>query len=191
MTDIRHAVGLFLMLVWLSGCSSLLPSEREEALSPFDDYLDAEIRYSQAVTGSTTRAELFALGFDPLSEGNGKMLSFIDLRLMFVQPNVPIEYLPDGLLHCLEAKDRCVGYAFEFNKTDTQRVGNFWADAFNFRKKRELQGWAFRAVFVLVDEMLVHKVSNGEPNIRRYEVKRNPLGPLQGAGEFFSDQLRN
>jgi hypothetical protein len=34
------------------------------------------------------------------------------------------------------------------------------------------------------------KLSNGEPNIRRYEVKRNPLGPLQGAGEFFSDQLR-
>lgn len=190
MKDIRHAVSLLLMLVWLSGCSSLLPSEREEALSPFDDYLDAEIRYSQATIGTTSRSELFALGFDPLAEGNGKMLSFIDLRLMFVQPNVPIEYLPDGLLQCLQAKDRCVGYAFEFNKTDTQRVGNFWADAFNFRKKRELQGWIFRAVFVLVDDMLVHKVSNGEPNIRRFEVKRNPLGPLQGAGEFFSDQLR-
>ncbi|HSC82204.1 MAG TPA: hypothetical protein VLC30_01175, partial [Pseudomonas sp.] len=48
----------------------------------------------------------------------------------------------------------------------------------------------FRAVFVLVDDTLVHKVSNGEPNIRRFEVKRNPLGPLQGAGEFFSDQLK-
>ena len=190
MTDTRHAVGLLLMLAWLSGCSSLLPSEREEALSPFDDYLDAEIRYSQVAAGITTRSELFALGFDPLAEGNGKMLSFIDLRLMFVQPNVPIDYLPEGLLRCLEAKDRCVGYAFEFNKTDSKRVGNFWADIFNFRKKRELQGWVFRAVFVLVDDVLVHKVSNGEPNIRRYEVKRNPLGPLQGAGEFLSDQLK-
>lgn len=177
-------------LACLSGCSSLLPSERAEALSPFNDYLDAEIRYAQAQTGTTTRAELFSLGFDPLAQGNGKMLSFIDLRLMFVQPNVPISYLPDGLIQCLEAKDRCIGYAFDFNKTDTQRVGNFWADVLNFRKKRELQGWAFRAVFVLVDDTLVHKVSNGEPNIRRYEVKRNPLGPLQGAGEFFSDQLK-
>ena len=174
----------------LAGCGSLLPSERAEVLSPFNDYLDAEIRYSQAQPGTTTRSELFSLGFDPLSQGNGKMLSFIDLRVMFVQPNVPIEYLPDGLLKCLEAKDRCIGYAFDFNKTDTQRVGSFWADVFNFRKKRELQGWAFRAVFVLVDDTLVHKVSNGEPNIRRYEVKRNPLGPLQGAGEFFSDQLK-
>ena len=177
-------------LVCLPGCGSLLPSEQAEVLSPFNDYLDAEIRYSQAQPGTTTRSELFSLGFDPLAQGNGKMLSFIDLRLMFVQPNVPISDLPDGLIQCLEAKDRCIGYAFDFNKTDTQRVGNFWADVFNFRKKRELQGWAFRAVFVLVDDTLVHKVSNGEPNIRRYEVKRNPLGPLQGAGEFFSDQLK-
>ncbi|MBS7661519.1 hypothetical protein I0D00_06080 [Pseudomonas lalucatii] len=183
-------VAVIVSLVFLHGCSSLLPSERVEVQSPFGDYLDAEIRYSQAIPGRTSRSELFSLGFDPLAEGNGKMLSFIDVRLMFVQPNVPIDYLPDGLMECLEAKDRCVGYAFEFNKTDTQRVGSFWADVFNFRKQRELQGWTFRAVFVLVDDKLVHKVSNGEPNIRHFEVKRNPLGPLQGAGEFFSDQLK-
>ncbi len=177
-------------LICLNGCGSLLPSERAEVQSPFIDYLDAEMRYSQAVPGMTRRSELFSLGFDPLTQGNGKMLSFIDVRLMFVQPNIPINYLPDGLVQCLEAKDRCVGYAFEFTKTDTQRVGSFWADIFNFRKQRALQGWSFRAVFVLVDDTLVHKVSNGEPNIRRFEVKRNPLGPLQGAGEYFSDQLK-
>ena len=66
------------------------------------------------------------LGFDPLTQGNGKMLSFIDVRLMFVQPNIPIEYLPNGLVQCLEAKDRCIGYAFEFTKSDTKRVGSFW-----------------------------------------------------------------
>lgn len=183
-------VGLVLLSLGVPGCSSLLPSERAESLSPFGDYLDAEMRYSQAVPGLTNRSELFSLGFDPLAHGNGKMLSFIDIRLMFVQPNIPITYLPDGLVKCLEAKDHCIGYAFEFTKTDTQRVGSFWADIFNFRKKREMNGWAFRAVFVLVDDKLVHKVSNGEPNIRRLEVKRNPLGPLQGAGEFFSDQLK-
>ncbi len=189
MRGTHRMLWLFLTLM-LGGCGSLLPSERAEVLSPFNDYLDAELRYAQAVPGTTSRSELFSLGFDPLASGNGKMLSFIDLRVMFVQPNVPIAYLPDGLVKCLEAKDRCVGYAFDFNKTDTQRVGSFWADVLNFRKKRELQGWAFRAVFVMVDDTLVHKVSNGEPNIRRYEVKRNPLGPLQGAGEFFSDQLK-
>ena len=184
-----RCMSLLLPLLLLTGCTSLLPSQRAEVVSPFGDYTDTEIRYAQAEPGRTTRSELFSLGFDPLAQGNGKMLSFIDLRLMFVQPNVPIEYLPDGMLRCLEAKDRCIGYAFEFNKTDTQRVGNFWADVLNFRKTRELKGWTFRAVFVLVDDVLVHKVSNGEPNIRRYEVKRNPLGPLQGGGEFILDQL--
>ncbi len=182
--------GLLSLSLLLAGCSSLLPSERAEILSPFNDYLDAEARYAQAVPGKTSQAQLFALGFDPLAEGNGRMLSFLDVRLLFVQPNIPIDYLPTGLLQCLEAKERCLGYSFDFNKSDSQRIGNFWADAFNFRKHREIHGWAFRAVFVLVDGQLVHKVSSGEPNIRRYEVKRNPLGPLQGAGEFFSDQLK-
>ena len=89
------------------------------------------------------------------------MLSFIDVRLLFVQPNIPLDYLPDGLLQCLQAKDRCIGYAFDFNKTDTQRVGSFWADAFNFRKQRELHGWSFRAVFVLVDDVLTSGATTG------------------------------
>lgn len=185
-----RVASLMFSVVSLAGCSSLLPSEHTEVISPFGDYLDTEIRYSQAVPDLTSRAELFSLGFDPLIQGNGRMLSFVDVRLMFVQPNVPLDYLPDGLMKCLEAKDRCVGYAFEFSQSETLRVGNFWADVFNFRKKRELNGWAFRAVFVLVDDKLVHKVSSGEPHIRRFEVKRNPLGPVQGAGEFFSDQLK-
>ncbi|MFI8483077.1 hypothetical protein ACIGCM_21180 [Pseudomonas sp. NPDC078700] len=181
---------LVVTLVLVQGCGTLLPSERTEVHSAFSDYLDAEQRYKQATPGKTTRSELFALGFDPLVQGNGKMLSFIDVRLMFVQPNVPIDYLPDGLIACLEAKDRCIAYAFDFTRTNTQRVGSFWADVFNFQKQREMQGWEFRAVFVMIDDVLVHKVSNGEPNIRRFEVKHNPLGPLQGAGEFFSDQLK-
>lgn len=180
---------LFAMLLVLAGCASLLPSERAEALSPFHEYADAEKRFAQAIPGQTTRHDLAKLGFDPLSGGNGRMLSFIDVRLLFVQPNVPITYLPDGLLQCLEAKERCSGYSFEFSQSHSERVGSFWADLFNFRKKRQIQSWRFQALFVLVDDVLVHKVSSGEPNIRRYESKKNPLGPLQGAGDFIMDQL--
>ena len=186
----RYSVLSLLALFLLSGCTSLLPSERAEVSSAFRDYLDAETSFARATPGKTTRSELFSLGFDPLNGGNGRMLSFLDVRMLFVQPNVPIDYLPDSLVSCLQAKERCSGYAFEFNQTDTQRTGSFWADVLNFRKNREVRGWAFRAVFVLVDDTLVHKVSNGEPQIRRLQVERNPLGPLQGAGEYFSDQLR-
>ncbi len=95
----------------LSACGSLLPSERAEVQSPFLDYQDAQSRYNQVDPGKTTKSQLYALGFDPLSQGNAKMLSFIDVRLLFVQPNIPIDYLPDGLVTCLQAKDRCIGYA--------------------------------------------------------------------------------
>ncbi|HEY8329980.1 MAG TPA: hypothetical protein VIO83_01430 [Pseudomonas sp.] len=181
---------LLSMTALLSACGSLLPSEQATVSSVFRDYGDAESRYSQAVPGVTNRPELFSLGFDPLANGNGRLLSFLDVRTMFIQPNIPIDYLPDSLVTCLQAKERCTGYAFEFTQTDTQRVGSFWADVLNFRKNREMKGWTFRAVFVLVDDKLVHKVSNGEPQIRRMQVERNPLGPLQGAGEYLSDQLK-
>jgi len=187
---ISTGIPLGLILALLAGCSSLLPSERAEVGSTFRDYLDAETGFARAIPGQTTRSELFALGFDPVNGGNGRLLSFLDVRMMFVQPNVPIDYLPDSLVVCLQAKERCSGYAFEYTQTDSQRVGSFWADVFNFRKNRQVHGWNFRAVFVLVDDVLVHKISNGEPQIRRFEVQRNPLGPLQGAGEFFSDQLK-
>lgn len=183
-------LGMLGTCLMLGACGSLLPSERAEVQSPFIDYQDAEHRYEQVVPGRTTRSQLLSLGFDPLTQGNAKMLSFIDVRLLFVQPNIPIDYLPHGLVTCLQAKDRCIGYSFDFNKTDSQRIGSFWADMFNFRKRRQVQGWSFRPVFVLIDDVVVHKVSNGEPNIRRVEDKKNPLGPLQGAGEYFSDKLK-
>ena len=43
---------------------------------------------------------------------------------------------------------------------------------------------------MLVGDTVVHKLYNGEPRINRYEVKRNPLGPLQGVGDVFVDQVR-
>ena len=40
----KCCTGLLCLLMLLAGCSSLLPSERAELLSPFGDYLDAEAR---------------------------------------------------------------------------------------------------------------------------------------------------
>ena len=178
------------LLLLAGGCSSLLPSEQAEVGTMFRDYDDAQAAYDRVEPGKTTRSELFTLGFDPLRGGNGRLLSFLDVRTLFVQQNVPLEYLPESLISCLKARERCTGYAFDYNQTHSKRVGNFWADTFNFRKKREVHGWIFRAVFVLVDDTLVHKMFNGEPRINRYEVKRNPLGPLQGVGDVFINQVK-
>ncbi len=51
-TALRYSL-LWASTVFVSSCGSLLPSERAEVQSPFVDYLDAELRYSQAQPGST------------------------------------------------------------------------------------------------------------------------------------------
>lgn len=187
-TALRYSL-LWASTVFVSSCGSLLPSERAEVQSPFVDYLDAELRYSQAQPGSTTRSQLFGLGFDPLTQGNGRMLSFIDVRLMFIQPNIPIDYLPGGLVQCLEAKDRCIGYAFDFSKTDTQRVGSFW---------RTCSTSARNGVAGLVVQggvRLRQRRAGAQGQQRRTEHpspgrQEEPAGSAAGRGEYFSDKLR-
>ncbi len=118
------------------------------------------------------------------------MLSFIDVRLMFIQPNIPIDYLPGGLVQCLEAKDRCIGYAFDFSKTDTQRVGSFWADVFNFRKKRSCRAGRSRRCSSSSTTCWCTRSATANRTSIAWKTRRTPLGPLQGAGEYFSDKLR-
>lgn len=185
-----HHLPLYALLLALAGCSSMLPSERAELGTEFKRYGDAMEAFQKVDASHTTRSELYALGFDPHKGGNGRFMSFIDVRTLFVQENVPLEYLPASLVHCLEAKERCTGLAFDYSQTDSKRVGNFWADAFNFRKKKEVHGWTFRAVFVLIGDTIEHKMFTGEPRINRYEVQRNPLGPLQSVGDLISNQAK-
>ena len=45
-------------------------------------------------------------------------------------------------------------------------------------------------LIVMNKDLVIYKLASGQPNILDFEDKKNPLGPLQGAGEFFSDQLK-
>jgi len=64
-----------------------------------------------------------------------------------------------------------------------QRDGNFWADFFNFRRHTTVAGWHFQSLVVVRDGVVLFRNYGGEPRIARTEVRRNPLGPLQPAGE--------
>lgn len=63
-----------------------------------------------------------------------------------------------------------------------ERFGNFWLDIFNFRRKSKGTGWRFKAVFLVIDDIVVDKFWNGDPKIVMDTDARNPLGPLQDAG---------
>jgi len=45
-------------------------------------------------------------------------------------------------------------------------------------------GWRFKAVFLVIDDVVVDKFWNGDPKIIEDRDEKFPLGPLQGAGEM-------
>ncbi|MBS1135849.1 MAG: hypothetical protein H6R02_2990, partial [Burkholderiaceae bacterium] len=60
----------------------------------------------------------------------------------------------------------------------------FWLDAFRFRRETESRGWTFTALILFVQDRAVYAVYGGQPNVLELQVDRNPLGPLQGWGDW-------
>ena len=58
----------------------------------------------------------------------------------------------------------------------------------NFRRKTNIVGWRFNGVILIKGNMVVYKLTSGQPVIREFEESNNPLGPFQGTGE---SMLRN
>lgn len=81
------------------------------------------------------------------------------------------------------AKTACKGYEVEQRSTTRHRYGNFWADFLNFHRKMDIVGWRFKGVILIRDDVVVYKLTGGQPAIHEFESSNNPLGPLQGFGE--------
>ena len=80
-------------------------------------------------------------------------------------------------------KERCRAVEVDISNSRSERVGSFFLDFLNFRRKTEISGWRFNAVVVLKDDVVVYKLWGGRPMIKEVTESRNPMGPLQGGGE--------
>lgn len=170
-------------LAGLSGCGALLPHGEERVVSAWDSFDAVMGDYEQVQPGRTSRSELVELGFSPERSPNVQILNHFEI-LNRVAPHQAVarEDLPAGLLRCLQAQESCQAYEVKILATEHKRYGNFLADFFNFRRKTQVHGWSFNAVFVLDDGLVIYKVWNGTPQIEEYSDINNPLGPLQGIG---------
>ena len=65
-----------------------------------------------------------------------------------------------------------------------KRYGNFFLDVLNFRRKSRESGWRFRALFIVVEDIVVYKLWGGSPVIDELSETKNPLGPLQDLGGY-------
>ena len=99
--------------------------------------------------------------------------------LQSTSPSVDASSLDAGVQECVRAATRCKGYEVDHRVLKRHRYGNFWADILNFRRKTDILGWRFNAVVLITDDIVVYKLTGGQPAIHEYEDSNNPLGPLQ------------
>lgn len=130
-------------------------------------------------------------GLDPHRNPSITILHFGELLQRFAPAAlIKPEDVDPGITRCLEAGQRCKAYAISVRKLHRQRVGNFWLDMLDFKRETRTTGWGVEVLLVFVDDLLVYELIGGQPTIRDDEVRRNPLGPLQGLGEQAVPKLR-
>jgi len=170
------------VLFMLYGCTAFLPRSKEVVRVPWGSYQEVQAAYDMVAPNETTVNQLKKIGFDIYSTPNIKILNYIDIAS--TTQNIKYEDLSVGVAQCIKVRENCRGYQFEPKVKINQRVGNFWLDVFNFRKISKATGWRFKAVFLVINDVVVDKFWNGDPKILEDNDEITPLGPLQSAGNM-------
>lgn len=166
-----------------AGCTAWLPRSRSDTQTRWHSYDEARATIDAIVPYQTTRADLAARGIDP-GDSAVTLLSHMDIASRFPMGGlVSTDEIDPGIRDCIRSGKRCNGYLLTIRHLQRERVGNYWLDAFNFKRETEVSGWTFNALVILVDDVAVYSVWGGQPRLRETELNRNPLGPLQSWGE--------
>lgn len=171
--------GTFILVI-LNGCAVFLPSSKAVVLVPWDSFQSIQTAYEKVVRNETTVHQLKKVGFDIYSTPNVKILNYIDIAA--TTQNIKYEDLSVGLVRCIKVRESCKGYQIEPNVMINERLGNFWLDVLDFKRKNKGTGWRFKAVFLVIDDVVVDKFWNGDPKIIVDSEVKNPLGPFQEVG---------
>lgn len=180
---------LFFLMVF-AGCAGLLPTARKTVDSPWKNFYQAKNAYDEIKVGDTTTKKLKALGFDPYTNSNIQILTYVDIiqRFMF-NPSIKMKDLDPGLQKCIRAGTECRAYSITPGVTFDERKGNVILDMLDFKRKTLTTGWQFQALVVMVDDTVVYKQWGGTPAINSTTNTKNPLGPLQSSGGFFMNMM--
>jgi len=178
----RLAFGLSVLS--FAACSTLLPRGESVADSPWHSFDEAQQTFDKIVPYKTTVEDLRSFKLDPLRNPNITLLNYSDVLRRFIpSPATNMQDLDPGVQDCIRAKSACKGYEVDQKTVKRRRYGNFLADFLNFKRKVDVVGWRFNGVILIKDDLVVYKLTGGQPSIHEHEESKNPLGPLQGLGE--------
>ena len=185
----RHtAILLTLVLGLTSGCSGMLPVAKTTDESRWETFDQVKSSFDLVIPLETKKTDLFKLGFDPYQTPNIQILNYLAIIQKFMpNTNITMADLPPGLRGCVEAKDSCVAYELKIQNIKSQRQGNVFLDLLRFKRQAHQSGWRFSAFIVLVDDLVVYKIWDGQPRIEGEVYKKNPLGPFQEPAALVED----
>ena len=177
------ALTLCLTVCLLAGCSGLLPRSKEATQSPWATYREAQAAFDLIIPGKTTAEDLRELDLDPEIVPNIAILNYSDvLRRFMLNQSVTLSDLDRGVQECIMAKTVCRGLEINQKLVKKRRNGSFWLDFLGFKRETHTEGWRFNALVLLKDDVVVYKLTGGQPVIREQEENQNPLGPVQSIG---------
>jgi hypothetical protein len=180
-----RSVALVAVAALLAGCTALLPKSKAETEALWSSFDEARAAIERIEPYRTTREDLRAQGIGTPRDPSITLLSHVDIAVRFPIGGVLREEDVDrGIRDCLKAGKACNAYLINVKRTDRNRVGNFWLDALRFRREVDVTGWSFNALVIFVNDLAVYAVYGGQPVIHEVELERNPLGPLQGWGDW-------
>lgn len=165
----------------ITGCSNALPKEEDNVRSRWNSFEEAMADYEKIEPYITTKEQLQELGFDPYTQPNIHILSYLDVIQRFM-PNqsIKLEDLDEAVSFCIRSRSKCIAYEAQPQKTKSKRVGNVVMDIMTFKRRTLRTGWSFYALIIINDGVVVYKVWSGEPIVSGEKIRKNPLGPLQG-----------
>jgi hypothetical protein len=168
----------------LSGCASLLlPKSKEVTSSPWQSFQDAQNAFDKIIPGTTTIQDLRRMKLDPSTNPNIAILNYADvMRRFMLNPSLSVNDLDDGVRLCVTAKITCRGFEINQSLVQKSRNGNVVLDVLGFYRETHTAGWKFNGLILLKDEVVVYKLTSGQPAIQQTEENQNPLGPVQAIG---------
>lgn len=176
----RRLAAVALLVLAAAGCSSLLPHSNESTASPWQTYQEAQRAFDRLVPGETTAVQLKDMNLDPSTNPNISILNYSDvLRRFLLNQSISVNDLDEGVRDCVSAKRSCRGFEVAQRIVSKQRNGNFFLDLLGFKRETQINGWAFSGLILLKDDVVVYKLTGGQPSIVSQETTSNPLGPVQ------------
>ena len=182
----RLLSGLMLLLAaaLVCGCSGLLPKTKEITKSPWPTYQAAQEAFDKIVPGQTTIAELRQMSMDPSSNPNIAILNYADvMRKFMLNQSFSVNDLDNGVRECVSAKVACRGFEINQSLLEKNRQGNVMLDVLGFYRETQTTGWRFNGLILLKDDIVVYKLTGGQPILQGTEESKNPLGPVQAIGQ--------